>query len=203
MTRATAARLHRFSRLLRVCGAQSRAVGREFGPPLRELAEAPLGSYPEPVTIEIAQLKQVALFESLLPEQLKLIASIVEELQVKPSTKLFADGDKADRFYFIVTGKVRISKQVPGIGEEALTILEPGDFFGEMALIDEAPRSADAISNTTCLLGTISKPAFDNLLFMHKDLAYDLLWTFVRNMSSRLRETNEKMRAFLVMAGKF
>jgi hypothetical protein len=38
---------------------------------------------------------------------------------------------------------------------------------------------------------------------MHKDLAYDLLWTFVRNMSSRLRETNEKMRAFLVMAGKF
>ena len=102
-----------------------------------------------------------------------------------------------------VAGKVRISKMVPGIGEEALTILEPGEYFGEMALIDEAPRSADAITNTTCTLGAISKAAFDNLLFMHKDLAYDLLWTFVRNMSSRLRETNEKMRAFLVMAGKF
>lgn len=153
--------------------------------------------------IDIAQLKKVALFESLLPDQLKLIAGIVEEQQVKPSTKLFADGDKADRFYFIVAGKVRISKMVPGIGEEALTILEPGEYFGEMALIDEAPRSADAITNTTCTLGSIDKAKFDNLLFMHKDLAYDLLWTFVRNMSSRLRETNEKMRAFLVMAGKF
>ena len=153
--------------------------------------------------IDTNQLKTVGLFESLLPDQLKLIASIIEEQQMKPSTKVFADGDKADRFYFIVQGKVRISKHVPGIGEEALTILEPGDYFGEMALIDEAPRSADAITNTTCILGSISKAAFDNLLFMNKDLAYDLLWTFVRVLSSRLRETNEKMRAFLVMAGKF
>ncbi len=153
--------------------------------------------------IDVAQLKKVALFESLLPDQLKLIANIVEETQVKPSTKVFADGDKADRFYFIVQGKVRISKHVPGIGEEALTILEPGDYFGEMALIDDDNRSADAITNTTCTLGSISKAAFDDLLFMHKDLAYDLLWTFVRVLSSRLRETNEKMRAFLVMAGKF
>jgi hypothetical protein len=38
---------------------------------------------------------------------------------------------------------------------------------------------------------------------MNKDLAYDMLWTFVRTLSARLRETNEKMRAFLVMAGKF
>ena len=58
--------------------------------------------------IDVAQLKQVALFESLLPDQLKLIASIVEERHVKPSTKIFADGDKADSFYFIVQGKVRI-----------------------------------------------------------------------------------------------
>lgn len=155
------------------------------------------------MTIELAQLKKCDLFESLLPDQLKLIQGIVEELTFKPSTKIFADGDTADRFYFIVQGKVRISKQVPGIGEEALAILEPGDYFGEMALIEEARRSADAITNTPCTLGSISKQAFDDLLFMHKDLAYDLLWTFVRVLSSRLRETNEKMRAFLVMAGKF
>ncbi len=155
------------------------------------------------MTIDTAQLKKVQLFESLLPDQLKLIASIVEEQTFTPSTKIFADGDKADRFYFIVQGKVRISKQVPGIGEEALTILEPGDYFGEMSLIDDAKRSADAITNTPVLCGSISKAAFDDLLFMHKDLAYDLLWTFVRVLTERLRETNEKMRAFLVMAGKF
>ena len=155
------------------------------------------------MSIEIAQLKKVQLFEALLPEQLRLIQSIVEEQSFSPSTKVCADGDVADRFYFIVEGRVRISKQVPGIGEEALTILEPGDYFGEMSLIDEGKRSADAITNTPCVLGSISKRAFDDLLFMHKDLAYDLLWTFVRVLSERLRETNEKMRGFLVMAGQF
>jgi CRP/FNR family transcriptional regulator, cyclic AMP receptor protein len=155
------------------------------------------------MAIDTAALKKVALFESLLPEHMKLIAGIVDEQQLKPSHTIFKDGDIADRFYFIISGKVRISKQIPGIGEEALAILEPGDYFGEMALIDDSPRSADAITNTTCTVGCISKATFEDLLFMNKDLAYDMLWTFVRTLSARLRETNEKMRAFLVMAGKF
>jgi CRP-like cAMP-binding protein len=155
------------------------------------------------MAIDPAALRKVALFESLLPEHLKLIAGIVEEVQYKPSTTIFQDGAVADRFFFIISGKVRISKQIPGIGEEALAILEPGDYFGEMALIDDSPRSADAITNTTVVVGAIAKATFEDLLFMNKDLAYDMLWTFVRTLSARLRETNEKMRAFLVMAGKF
>lgn len=155
------------------------------------------------MTIELSDLRKVALFESLLPEHLKLVQGICIELTHPSSTKVFADGDPADRFYFIVKGKVRISKMVPGMGEEALAILEPGDYFGEMALIDDAPRSADAITNTTVIIGAIERRQFEDLLFMNKDLAYDLLWTFVRTLSSRLRQTNEKMRAFLVMAGKF
>src|SRR5690606_10952895 len=117
--------------------------------------------------------------------------------------KLFSDGDPADRFYVLVRGKVRISKQIPGMGEEALAVLEPGQYFGEMALIDEAPRSADAICNSNVVVGVIEKTGFEDLLFMNKDLAYDMLWTFVRTLSGRLRESNEKMRAFLTMAGKF
>lgn len=155
------------------------------------------------MAIDLASLKKVGLFESLLPEHLKLVAGIVEERTFTPGTKIFADGEAADRFYFIVQGKVRVSKQIPGVGEEALAILEPGDYFGEMALIDESPRSADAITNTTVVVGSIAKATFEDLLFMNKDLAYDMLWTFVRTLSSRLRETNEKMRAFLVLAGKF
>lgn len=153
--------------------------------------------------IDPAVIKKVELFANLIPEHQKLIAGIVEEQKLAPSTKVFGDGDAADRFYFVVSGKVRISKQIPGVGEEALAILESGDYFGEMALIDESPRSADAITNTNVVLGVISRATFEDLLFTNKDLAYDLLWTFVRTLSSRLRETNEKMRAFLVLAGKF
>jgi len=155
------------------------------------------------MAIDSAVLRKVALFESLVPEHLKLIGGIVEEIQFTPSTVIFKDGDAADRFFFIVSGKVRISKQIPGVGEEALAILESGDYFGEMALIDDSPRSADAITNTTVVVGSIARATFEDLLFMNKDLAYDMLWTFVRTLSTRLRETNEKMRAFLVLAGKF
>lgn len=153
--------------------------------------------------IELADLRKVELFSNLIPEHLNAVHGIVDELKLPPGHKVFADGDPADRFYFIVEGKVRISKMIPGVGEEALAILERGAYFGEMALIDEAPRSADAICNTSCTLGSVEKRAFEDLLFMNKDLAYDLLWTFVRTLSTRLRENNEKMRAFLAMAGSF
>ena len=57
--------------------------------------------------IELAALRKVALFESLLPEHVKLVAGIVEEKQYPPGTPIFKDGDPADRFFFIVQGKVR------------------------------------------------------------------------------------------------
>lgn len=153
--------------------------------------------------ISLSDLKKVDLFENLVPSHLKLVEGIVTVMHFKPSDVVFKDGDPADKFYFLIDGKVRISKQIPGMGEEALAILESGAYFGEMALIDDRPRSADAIANTTVTVGVIESKAFEDLLFMHKDLAYDLLWTFVRTLSGRLRESNEKMRAFLTMAGKF
>jgi CRP-like cAMP-binding protein len=153
--------------------------------------------------VELADLRKIEIFESLVPAHLKLVASIVQEEEHPAGTKLFSDRDAADKFYFILRGKVRMSKQIPGIGEEALAVLEKGDYFGEMALIDEAPRSADAICNSAVVLGVIEKSAFEDLLFVNKDLAYDLLWTFVRTLTGRLRESNEKMRAFLTMAGQF
>jgi CRP-like cAMP-binding protein len=155
------------------------------------------------MTIELSTLRKIDLFESLLPDHAKLVLDIVEQVELNAGDKVFGDGDTPDRFYFIVRGKVRISKQIPGVGEEALAILEAGMYFGEMALIDESPRSADAICNTNCIFGVIDKQKFEDLLFMNKDLAYDLLWTFVRTLSERLREANEKMRAFLTMAGSF
>ena len=153
--------------------------------------------------VSVADLKKVALFENLVPGHLKLVADLASVMDLSPGEVVFKDGDAADRFYFVIAGKVRISKQIPGMGEEALAILNAGDYFGEMALIDDRTRSADAIANTTSTLGVIEIAAFEELLFMNKDLAYDLLWTFVRTLSGRLRESNEKMRAFLTMAGQF
>jgi CRP-like cAMP-binding protein len=71
-----------------------------------------------------------------------------------------------------------------------------------MALLDESPRSADARVHERCTLLAIPKDGFDDLLFLHKDLAYEVLWSIVRMLLGRLRETNNKL-TFLSISGKF
>jgi CRP/FNR family cyclic AMP-dependent transcriptional regulator len=146
-------------------------------------------------------LRACALFQALGSDQLRKIAAIATHRDLAAGERVFGEGDPGDEMFVLVAGKVRISKLVHGIGEEALTILEPGSYFGEMAVMDDAPRSADAFAHTTCALAVIRRDDLDQLMFVDKDLAYDLLWTFVRTLSGRLRETNERMRAFLAMAG--
>jgi CRP-like cAMP-binding protein len=98
---------------------------------------------------------------------------------------------------------VRISKFIQNIGEEALAVLKAGDYFGEMALIENFPRSAHAIANTDIEVLAIDKTDLDKILIMDRELGYKLLWTFTRTLSKRLRETNEKMAGFLAMSGGF
>ena len=148
------------------------------------------------------QLGRVPLFSGLTPAALELISRVATEEHHALGTKIFQHGDPGDKLYVILEGKVRISREVAGMGEEALAILGPGAVFGEMALLDEAPRSADARVHERCSLLALPKDAFEDLLFLHKDLAYEVLWSVVRMLTQRLRETNDKL-TFLSVSGKF
>ena len=111
-----------------------------------------------------AQLAKVPFFEGLTPEALELIAQVTTEETHALGTRIFQYGDPGDKLYIILEGKVRISREVPGMGEEALAVLGPGEVFGEMALLDESPRSADALVHERCRLLVITKDAFDDSL---------------------------------------
>ena len=150
-----------------------------------------------------AALRSCALFQSLSGDQLRKVARIAGRRSAAAGEVIFREGDACDEMYVVVAGKVRISKQVEGVGEEALSILEPGSYFGEMAMIDEAPRSADARAHSACELAVLRREDLDQLMFIDKDLAYDLLWTFVRTLTARLRETNDKIKAFFALSGSF
>jgi len=150
----------------------------------------------------IEQLGNVLLFKGLTHDALALIAQVATEESHALGTKIFQHGDVGDKLYLILEGKIRISRDVPGMGEEALAVLGPGQVFGEMSLIDESPRSADARVHERCRLLAIPKDGFEDLLFLQKDLAYEVLWNIVRMLTSRLRETSEKL-TFLSISGKF
>ena len=150
----------------------------------------------------IEQLARVDLFSGLKPQGLELIAKVATEETHAAGTKIFQHGDAGDKLYLILDGKVRISREVPGMGEEALAVLGPGQVFGEMALLDESARSADARVHERCRLLALPKDAFEDLLFLHKDLAYEVLWSVVRMLTQRLRDANDKL-TFLSFTGKF
>ena len=147
-------------------------------------------------------LSKVNIFSGLQPNHLRRIAALgLEELH--PANALvFAEGTQGDKVYLILSGSIRISRNVPGMGEEALAVLRAGTYFGEMALIDDFPRSADARAHEDCRLFVIRKEDLADLLFVDRDLAYDLLWSFVRTLAGRLRETNDKM-TFLAVTNRF
>jgi CRP-like cAMP-binding protein len=150
----------------------------------------------------VEQLSRITLFQGLTKDALALIAQVASEESHALGTKIFQHGDVGDKLYFVLEGKVRISRDVPGMGEEALAVLGPGQVFGEMSLIDDSPRSADARVHERCRVLAIPKDGFEDLLFLHKDLAYEVLWNIVRMLTGRLRETNEKL-TFLSISGKF
>lgn len=147
-------------------------------------------------------IAKIHLFAGLSQEGLKRIAEIAVEESHPRSAIIFKEGEMGDKLYLILDGKVRISREVAGMGEEALAVLGPGDAFGEMSVVDDFPRSADARVHEKCRVLVISRDALEDLLFIHKDLAYEILWNFVKILSARLRETNDKM-TFLSTSGKF
>jgi CRP-like cAMP-binding protein len=148
------------------------------------------------------QLRRVELFSSLKDRALARVAAIAHEESYPTGTNIFQHGDVGDKVYLILEGKVRIARQVPGVGEEALAVLGPGQVFGEMALLDESPRSADALSHEGCRLLAIAKEDLDDLLFQDKDLAYEVLWSTVHMLVGRLRSTNDKL-TMLGISGRF
>jgi CRP-like cAMP-binding protein len=146
-------------------------------------------------------LSRVALFEGLSQAQLKKLADVCETERVPRGMFVFREGEPGASMYVVVEGRVRISRQLPGMGEEALAILQPGEAFGEMAVVEEGMRSADALAHEgEAVLLRIGRDPLDQLLFTDKELAYSVLWALVRTLSGRLRETTEKMKALFAMS---
>ncbi len=148
-------------------------------------------------------LRQVSLFDGLLPVHLQRIAYLVQEVTFGAGEAVFRHGDEGDGLYLILEGAVRISRTVSGMGEEALAVLRPGMYFGEMSIVDDdVPRSADAIAHEKSRLLRLPKDDLRDLMFVDRELAYELLWRFVRTLSARLRDSNDRL-LMLTVSSKF
>ena len=150
--------------------------------------------------MDVKLLKQAAIFQDLDDGELARVAEVCREQKFTIGQYVFKEGESGNRLFLISSGEVRISRTIPGSGEEALAVLKPGACFGEMSIFDRSERSTDAIANTACTLITISRSDFELLLDFNRDIAYKVLWAVVRLLSARLRVTNDNLRSFLAMS---
>jgi CRP-like cAMP-binding protein len=116
-----------------------------------------------------ARLRQIELFDGLTRKQRRLLATRADEIDVQPGRVLCSMGEHADEFFVIETGTARVMR-----GDQYLDELGPGDFFGEMGLLESAPRNANVIAETALTVMVLSGPALKELERESPDLARKL-----------------------------
>lgn len=104
---------------------------------------------------------------------------------------VFAEEDQGDGAYYVLDGKVKVLALSSVSGEIILGELGVGDIFGEMALIDERPRSASVVTMTPCKLGFINKVLFDEFIEKRTDLSFRLMNFICLSLFSHILRLNE------------
>jgi CRP-like cAMP-binding protein len=129
-------------------------------------------------------LARVPIFEKCTPEEIRAIASVAQEHFYEPGQIIVTQGTPGQAFYLILAGRVSIEREGRSLGA-----FGPGDFFGEMSLLDNAPRSATirAIEQTRCLM--LSSWDFKALIERNPSIAIKLLEV----LSRRLRVADERL----------
>ena len=145
-------------------------------------------------------LSKVSFLQELTPDELDRVLAIARVVRYTKDAVLFKEGDPGAALYIVVDGSVRVSKVVPGAKDEAVAFMERGGCFGEMALIDEFPRSADAIAQTDCRVLFFDKDVLLDLLQEDPVIARKILWAFCRTLSMRLRETTDRIVSLFTLA---
>jgi signal-transduction protein with cAMP-binding, CBS, and nucleotidyltransferase domain len=155
--------------------------------------------------VKIQEDDKIRLFreQGISRKELITLAAFCREKRFAAGASLFQEGDEGAEMYVILEGRVIISKFIPGAGEEALAILERGDFFGEMSLIDGEPRSADARAyggQLTVL--ALDQDTVREVLAMDPHAALEFLQLLCRLIANRLREIDEKVIGWRIMSGE-
>jgi CRP-like cAMP-binding protein len=168
---------------------------KEIAEMFTQAGEQPVAQ-PTPVptghsTLKPGVLKRLKVFADMNEEQLQTFVSLVEPVEVMVHKTIVKMGDQGDCMYLLLDGEVRVRQFVKG-KETILATLETGDFFGEICLFDEGPRSADVIANKDCTVLKITKPAFHLIMDKHPDVGVRFLFAIIRTVEARIRNQNKR-----------
>lgn len=140
-------------------------------------------------------LARVPLFEGLSEEALNNLVQVTTRKSYPKDTTLVEENEVGETLYMILSGKVKVTNIGPDGKEVILSILGEGEFFGEMALLDEEPRSANVTSMEKTEMMTLRRKEFMNMLENDKEILSKLLAV----LSGRLRHANAQIRSLALL----
>lgn len=152
--------------------------------------------------VDLASKRKLFQEQKLSNLEINFLTSLSRERKYGPNQVIFREGEMGNEMYVVLEGRVMISKYIPGAGEEALAFLERGGYFGEMALIDNQPRSADAKAHEGgAVVLVIPREVLEGILDIHKLSSIRLLVILCNLVASRLRELDDKIIGWFIIAG--
>lgn len=149
--------------------------------------------------VDLSALRKMRVFTGMSDAQIKRFVEFMELRTARGFTEIVKQGDPGDAMYLVLDGEVRVRLMISG-KETMLATLYTGDFFGEIALFDHGPRSADVVANRDSLLLKISSSAFQRLASEAPDLASPFLLSIGRTLTGRIRADNKRFRESVAMA---
>jgi CRP/FNR family cyclic AMP-dependent transcriptional regulator len=132
-------------------------------------------------------LSEAPLFDALSEEDSRALRQSVTVVRLDRGERLFTEGDKGDRLYIILSGKIKLTKAAPDGRENLLSVHGPGEMFGELSLFDPVPRTSSATAVTDAELAGLAHDSLRAWLSTRPEVAMHLL----QALAQRLRRINE------------
>jgi CRP-like cAMP-binding protein len=143
---------------------------------------------------KLSVLRKHPIFADLAPEALDQLCRYAKHVTLKRGALIASKGDRGNSLYAVVSGTVKISTSSPDGRNAILNMIGPGEIFGEIAVLDDAPRSADATANTNCELFVIDRRDFLPFVRSQPELAMK----FIELLCARLRRTSEQVEQIIL-----
>jgi CRP/FNR family cyclic AMP-dependent transcriptional regulator len=140
-------------------------------------------------------LRRVPLFAALTPTQCASIADAIVKKRFKRAEMVVEQGKKSDALYIILTGRARVMSTDSRGREVILATMQPGDYIGEMSLIDDAPHSATVRTEVQSDVLVLGRDAFSRCLPENSSMSYNIM----RGLVQRLRQADRKIESLALM----
>lgn len=136
---------------------------------------------------DLKRLRRISLFSDLTPPEIAIVNTLLHEREYLSGEVIFDEGAIGQTIYFLLAGEVTICRQ-GRLEDGQLARLGPGEFFGELGLLDDSLRTAQARAATDCRLLVLFSDDFNGLMDSHLRIAHKIGRQLLRHLGQRLRE---------------